>query len=303
MTDHTYLRYECADAFGLAVDHKVSIVHGISTTSTTTNLLDTIWTTAGSQALQWNVSTASLRQKLAPPSSDTIGSGQALTSDSITALATTCEQQQQQNVIVATGWNTGTVRVFECDHDKNDKTFHSILDDTKAGLTEPSVVLQGHESAVQSLAFFPDGTKLASGGANGAVVVWDLVAETGLFRLLGHSRDITSLSFWNQHFLLSTSLDGLVKVWDLEGQCCTQTIASHNGQVWSGTLIQGASKGSIDDARCRLITGSVNGQVRVWNVEPPKRLQANEQQMMTDGDNVVAVATLEDDDATNKDDV
>jgi U3 small nucleolar RNA-associated protein 12 len=317
MTDHTYLRYECADAFGLAVDHKISVVnHNNSTNSM-------IWTSAGSQALQWNVSTASIQQKLSPPSQDTVGSGQALTSDTITALATTTttnntthdeqqQQQQQQQYSVATGWNTGTVRVFECNHEapKNSsggvtlqqphKTFHSILDDTKAGLTEPGVILQGHESAVQSLAFFPDGTKLASGGANGAVVVWDLVAETGLFRLLGHSRDITSLSFWNHNFLLSTSLDGLVKVWDLEGQCCTQTIASHNGQVWSGSLIHGHA--ANNDKRCRFITGSVNGQVRVWNVEPPKRLQENEDHVMNDGDNVVAIASLEDD-AANKDDV
>jgi U3 small nucleolar RNA-associated protein 12 len=277
MTDHTYLRYECADAFGIAVDTSLCISQD-----------DAVLTTAGSHVLSWNLSTACMSQKLAPPSTETMGSGQALTSEQVTALCSSGDK-------VATGWNTGVVRVFLLQNDDK-KVVHSILQDD-SGLTEPLVVLQGHETAVNSLAFFHDSTKLASGGSNGAVVVWDLVAETGLFRLLGHARGVTSLAFWKDHYLLSTSLDGLVKIWDLQGQCCTQTIASHNGQVWSGSLVECHEKDTADEQqRWRFVTGSVNGQVRVWKVDTPKRLTEGE----TD-DAIMEEENAEED--NNKDDV
>ena len=38
--------------------------------------------------------------------------------------------------------------------------------------------------------------RLASGGADGAVILWDVVAETGLFRLMGHRVPVTGVSFF-----------------------------------------------------------------------------------------------------------
>jgi U3 small nucleolar RNA-associated protein 12 len=299
--DHTYLRYECADAFGLTVDQ------ALATSSTSSN---SVWTTAGSQIVQWNTKTAALQQKVAPPASDTsVGTGQALTSEQVTCLTvsssstTTDSTTTDSTSMMATGWNTGMVRLFSVqEHDTDDekKVVHSLLGDSydptlESTWSEPLMVLQGHESAVQALAFLANGhTQLASGGSNGAVVIWDVVAETGLFRLIGHNGPITSLAFWKERHLLSTSLDGLVKVWDLEGQCCTQTIANGgDGQVWSASLVEATAKDE-EEERWRFITGSVNGQVRVWNVTPPTRLLQDDDEAMQDDTAV---------DDTTKDDV
>ena len=83
--------------------------------------------------------------------------------------------------------------------------------------------------------------------------------------------------------LITSSLDGLIKVWDLNAQCCTQTIASQRGEVWTAACRNLSSPyntrddGKDDDethSRWRLISGGSDGQVRVWSVETPQRLQS-----------------------------
>jgi hypothetical protein len=55
-------------------------------------------------------------------------------------------------------------------------------------------VLSGHEGPVLSLAFSPCGTLLVSGGADGVVLVWDLVLGQAIRRWSGPSSGVTALS-------------------------------------------------------------------------------------------------------------
>ncbi len=45
-----------------------------------------------------------------------------------------------------------------------------------------TLTFNGHKGAVTALAFNDDGTQLASGARDTDIVVWDTVADTGLFR-------------------------------------------------------------------------------------------------------------------------
>lgn len=46
--------------------------------------------------------------------------------------------------------------------------------------------LNGHKGAVTALRYNSNGSMLASGGKDNDIILWDVVGETGLYRLRGH---------------------------------------------------------------------------------------------------------------------
>lgn len=115
--------------------------------------------------------------------------------------------------------------------------------------------------------------RLASGSKDTDIILWDLVAEVGLFRLRGHTDQITSLHFLfpspdllnasglSEHagFLLTTGKDALIKVWDLASRHCIEThVAQTNGECWSLGL-------SPDQGGC--ITAGNDGEIKVWSID------------------------------------
>mmetsp|Transcript_43919 Transcript_43919/g.49822 ORF Transcript_43919/g.49822 Transcript_43919/m.49822 type:complete len:1114 (-) Transcript_43919:152-3493(-) len=287
---HTYLRYECVDAFGLTVSTGMEVLEGVEGDTNNNRVL----TMAGSHILGWNLKSCQLDIKLSTPDTSTnVGTGQALTSEHVTAIATTIDTTttilNNNNNVIATGWNSGSIRLFDNIETKQSSSLcHSLLNTTTNNyvssssssdvLLEPRVVLNGHSTSVQALRFGSTGSAslLASGCGKGTVVVWDILSESGLYRLLGHNPKggITSLQFvLNDAYLISTSLDGLAKVWDLEGQCCIQTLVTGGDQIWSSAMIVSSSSNNNEekDIRTRFLTGGVNGQVLVWKVEQSER--------------------------------
>ena len=277
--EHTYLRYECADAFALTTSSASS--RAPQSNSILAFLGDSpkdpLLTTAGSQCLGFSLKQNRLCLKLGHREhlSGGLGTGRALNSDEVVCLDISGDK-------VATGWCDGAVRVFDVNSEdvaNEAGLVHSLIHEEEDDfiMREP-LVLQGHASTpVRSISFDKGGTRLASGGSDGSVVLWDIVSETGLFRLLGHRGGITDIMFLhlgNFDGLVTTSLDGLVKVWDLNEQCCTQTIANHRGEVWGAACSRVGTKDDQEEERVRLVTGSADGQVRVWGIQQPKRSAA-----------------------------
>ena len=195
-----------------------------------------------------------------------VGTGRALNSDEIVCIDVSLPEEEHGEsggARVATGWVDGAIRIFDLTAEEVDNPrqqhqlglTHSLLfhnsdqndddnDDDEFVSREP-LVLNGHgQSPVRSICFdSANPSRLASGGSDGSVVLWDVVAEVGIFRLLGHRGGITDLAFVSisdnslssskVDALITSSLDGLIKVWDLNAQCCTQTIASQRGEVWT----------------------------------------------------------------------
>jgi WD40 repeat protein len=81
--------------------------------------------------------------------------------------------------------------------------------------TPPTHVLRGHTDEVYALAFHPDGTRLATGGRDGAVWLWDLARGEEVARLPGHKGYVWSLAFSRDGATLASgSGDATVRLWD-----------------------------------------------------------------------------------------
>jgi U3 small nucleolar RNA-associated protein 12 len=160
--------------------------------------------------------------------------------------------------VFAVGYADGSIRIWDA------RTSTAIIS------------FNGHKSAVTILTFDQTGVRLASGSKDTDIVIWDLVSETGLFKLRGHKGQITGLHFLHpasassedeedvdmdtdQAFLLSTSKDALIKIWDINSQHCIEThIAQTNGECWALGV-------SPDGSGC--MTAGNDGELKVWAID------------------------------------
>ncbi|MCX6719308.1 MAG: WD40 repeat domain-containing protein [Candidatus Taylorbacteria bacterium] len=80
--------------------------------------------------------------------------------------------------------------------------------------------LSGHNSAVCSVAFNPDGSLLASGDADKIIKLWDVKSRTNIATLKGHTYGATSMAVNSVAFspdgslLASGSDDKTIKLWE-----------------------------------------------------------------------------------------
>ena len=79
---------------------------------------------------------------------------------------------------------------------------------------EPRFALNQHSGNVSSAAFSPDGKRLATGGTEGHIKIWDVARGRVLLTLYGHEKGAGVLEFSSDgRHLLSCGKDGRVLYW------------------------------------------------------------------------------------------
>lgn len=131
---------------------------------------------------------------------------------------------------------------------------------------QESLSLKGHSATVWSVAFSPDGTRLASASADLTVKVWDTSTGQSLWamatgqvssRLYGHSGHLMRVAFSpDGERLAAASGDKMVMVWDVATGKQSLTLKGHTASVTSVAF-------SPDGLR--LASASTDETVKVWD--------------------------------------
>lgn len=94
--------------------------------------------------------------------------------------------------------------------------------------------LKGHKHEIFSLAFSPDGKKLASGSFDGTTRIWDSSTWQVLHELAGHGNWVSAVAFSpDGKILVSAGIDRRIQIWDAETGANLFTTQEHAKGVLS----------------------------------------------------------------------
>ncbi|MCP4345428.1 MAG: tetratricopeptide repeat protein [Desulfobacterales bacterium] len=116
-----------------------------------------------------------------------------------------------------------------------------------------------HSGLVSSLAFSPDGTRLASGSSDNTIRLWDVKNGTLQKTLVNHTDKVWSVAFSPDGALLASgAADNMIRLWDAKNGYDLNIVKGHKDEVRSVAF--------SPDGQW-LASGSNDKTVRLWNIK------------------------------------
>ena len=126
--------------------------------------------------------------------------------------------------------------------------------------------ITGHQSAINSIAFSPDGQTIIAGTENNRIYIWNIANQPKIVKTLtGHSDSIKAVTVSPDGKLIaSAGYDNTIKLWTMQGELL-QTIKAHDLAITSlafaSTSYQEKSKDYI------LASGSWDNSIKIWSIK------------------------------------
>ena len=122
--------------------------------------------------------------------------------------------------------------------------------------------LNGHTNWVMSVAFSPDGTRIASASYDGMVKLWDKATGQEILTLVGHTNGVSNVTFSPDGArIASANADNTVKLWDLDTGQETVTLKGHTDTVRNVAFSpDGATIASASDDQSVKLWDTATGQ-------------------------------------------
>jgi WD40 repeat protein/tRNA A-37 threonylcarbamoyl transferase component Bud32 len=126
-------------------------------------------------------------------------------------------------------------------------------------------VITGHSGEVNSLAFNPVGTTLASGSDDKTIKLWNLKSRKEIRTFSGHKGIIYSIAMSpDGQTIVSGSHDNTIKVWNLKTGQEIRTLKGHSSLINSVVISSDGEK---------VASGSYDNTIKVWNLKTGEEIR------------------------------
>jgi WD40 repeat protein len=141
-----------------------------------------------------------------------------------------------------------------------------------------SLRLTGHDSAVYSAVFSPDGSRIVTASQDNTARTWDAATGEEIAVLRGHQGSVNSAAFNSDGSrIVTASADSTARIWDTVKTESTAVLRGHTDMINTAAFSPDGS---------RIVTSSSDNTARVWKVATAKQIAI----LRTHGDTVCSAA-------------